>query len=346
MLIQCPSCAATYDIPDGAIRGAGRKVRCAACKTTWVAESPVNDTPETLPAKRDESVAEELFRRDDLRLAGIDAPAPDLSSTDPATDSVDSDAPVPAVPDAASVDVFDDTEPAPHLKIEATTEDDLVDTATDDPENSQDDVDALFNTPSVADFGPISDDSDMEEAAHDSAAPVDGDAPAEGSAPAKKRLRMSDGTSKPKRPLPLALAASLVLLMGLGGSVLYRQSVVAAMPQTARLFSALGLPVNLRGIEIRNVTSRVGVEQGVQQLVVEGEIVNLLASENKLSRLRFGVRSESGQEIYSWKAPADKPALSPGETIKFRKRLASPPDGSVDVQVRFETRGDMVAGVQ
>ena len=87
-------------------------------------------------------------------------------------------------------------------------------------------------------------------------------------------------------------------------------------------------------------------EQGIAQLVVEGEIVNLAKTETKLSRLRLAIRSEKGQEIYSWKAAVDKPALEPGETLKFKRRLASPPDGSSDVVVRFETRGDMIAGVQ
>ncbi|UAK23078.1 zinc-ribbon domain-containing protein [Sphingomonas nostoxanthinifaciens] len=33
--MTCPSCAATYDVPDGAIGANGRKVRCRACGTSW-----------------------------------------------------------------------------------------------------------------------------------------------------------------------------------------------------------------------------------------------------------------------------------------------------------------------
>ena len=35
MLILCPSCGATYDVPTSRLRP-GRKVRCAQCGTDWV----------------------------------------------------------------------------------------------------------------------------------------------------------------------------------------------------------------------------------------------------------------------------------------------------------------------
>jgi predicted Zn finger-like uncharacterized protein len=35
MLLTCPKCAATYDVPDDAIGPNGRKIRCRACETSW-----------------------------------------------------------------------------------------------------------------------------------------------------------------------------------------------------------------------------------------------------------------------------------------------------------------------
>jgi predicted Zn finger-like uncharacterized protein len=37
MQIVCPQCAATYEVADISVGAAGRKVRCAACRTVWVA---------------------------------------------------------------------------------------------------------------------------------------------------------------------------------------------------------------------------------------------------------------------------------------------------------------------
>jgi hypothetical protein len=121
---------------------------------------------------------------------------------------------------------------------------------------------------------------------------------------------------------------------------------VRAVPQTATLFHALGLPVNLRGVAIENVASRIGEEGGVTLLVVEGELVNIAGRPLELPRLRFAVRGEKGAELYVWSAPADKLRLEPDERLPFRRRLASPPAAGQDVSVRFVTRADLLAGLK
>lgn len=49
MLITCPSCANTYDLPVDRIGPSGRKVRCAACRESWFVAS-VEDKPAAMPS--------------------------------------------------------------------------------------------------------------------------------------------------------------------------------------------------------------------------------------------------------------------------------------------------------
>ena len=53
-----------------------------------------------------------------------------------------------------------------------------------------------------------------------------------------------------------------------------RNEVVRYLPQTASLFAAIGLPVNLRNLKFENVRISKEAEDGVNILIVEGTIVS------------------------------------------------------------------------
>jgi hypothetical protein len=121
---------------------------------------------------------------------------------------------------------------------------------------------------------------------------------------------------------------------------------VRHLPQTARLYAALGYPVNLRGIEIRNVRSRMAEEGEDSVLVVDGELANVSGRRLDVPRLHFSLTGADGRPLYAWDAPAERPALEPGESLSFRRRLAAPPAEARDVSVRFVARSDITAGIK
>jgi len=135
----------------------------------------------------------------------------------------------------------------------------------------------------------------------------------------------------------LTLAAIHLMLIG------WRTDVVRWLPQTASLYAAIGLPVNLRGLVFANVTTERETHEDVEVLVVEGSIINDYKRAVEVPRLRFSVRNKSGHEVYSWTALPNRNVLLPGESLPFRSRLASPPREADRLQVRFFNRRDLGA---
>jgi predicted Zn finger-like uncharacterized protein len=140
---------------------------------------------------------------------------------------------------------------------------------------------------------------------------------------------------------------AVVALIALHGALIGRRTeIVKVAPQTAPLYAAIGLPVNLRGLTFANVTTVTQVNDGVPVLVVEGAIASASAHAVEVPRLRLSIRNSSGQEVYAWTALPERNVLAPRETLPFRSQLASPPPDARDVAVRFVNRNDLATGIR
>jgi len=163
---------------------------------------------------------------------------------------------------------------------------------------------------------------------------------------AARRAKRNAARRRYHLPLP-GLATGLLALIAINTALIgWRADVVRWVPQTASLYAAIGLPVNLRGLVFANVTTQKEAQDGVQVLVIEGKIVSASSRVVEVPRLRFAIRNDHGHEIYTWTALPTRSLLAPGETLAFRSRLASPPREGGDVLVRFFNRRDLVAGIQ
>ncbi|BAU91763.1 MJ0042 family finger-like protein [Methylorubrum populi] len=166
-------------------------------------------------------------------------------------------------------------------------------------------------------------------------APVDGSARRSRPAAAKEGRR---GKPKPKAGrLSPALAASLFLAAALPLVLLGRASVVRAMPQTAGLFARVGLPVNLRGIDLADVAAFQVPAEGSNpaRLVVEGDLVAVARERVVVPPIEVEVRDAEGQPLYRWSVAGPRSALEPGERARFKASLSAPPEKGRQIEVRF-----------
>lgn len=133
------------------------------------------------------------------------------------------------------------------------------------------------------------------------------------------------------RPMAAALAG-LVLLAGV---VWQREAAVRAAPQLAGLFEKIGMPVNVRGLSLSSIESGV-VDDGQNRfLVVEGDVTNVTKSKTAVPLIEVAVKDAGGATLYTWTTEPPRANLEPAELLRFRARLASPPEQGQSVSVRF-----------
>ena len=324
MLIVCPNCATSYRIELSSLGAAGRSVRCVRCRTVWFARDPSAISAVTRGFRSD-IAALAAAPEADVAEPPAEAPAPVAAMAGmapPETDGTELE-PIPA--EAPSI-------PEPQLAQAAPFP------VAEPP--GHDDVPQLQAPIAIADATPY---APMEQGT----APLPADAmlgeDIETVAARRARQAASRRASWPLPGLPTTIMALVALNAVLIG---WRADVVKIAPQTASLYAAIGLPVNLRGLAFANVAIMTEAHDGMPVLVVEGAIVSTAARPAEVPRLRFSVRNQRGQEVYAWTALPSRGLLAPGETLDFRSRLASPPPDAHDILVRFFNRRDLVAGLQ
>ncbi len=324
MLIVCPNCATSYTIEPASLGPAGRTVRCARCKSTWFAGGPQSNT--ALAAGGNVDIAAEP--NEDSFVDGVTAEAATAGSGPPqnfaARDASGEDfgAETGAMPPAAN------EPPSPQAaEPRASRAESLA--AVRAGENDLPGMIAPSLVPPIEQetAEPVAGPREIEDAEDFTA----------------RRIQMKSRRKKARRSsrwtaVLLVMFAFNVALIGA------RNEIVRYLPQTASLFSAIGLPVNLRHLDFTNVRIAREKVDGATILVVEGSIVSTARKPVEVPRLRFAARNKAGQEVYTWTLQPDRKILQPGERLDFQSRLASPPNDAHDVLVRFFTANDAMAG--
>jgi predicted Zn finger-like uncharacterized protein len=315
MQIVCPNCKTSYQLADTAIGANGRSVRCLRCQTLWRALPPAIPAPAA-----DETAAVAAFRSE----LGAEPPA----SPEPFVD-------IAAAPPTAPTE----TAPEPSLDDLANSSEGNASAPAEAPPM------ALSDIPIPAEDAPP-----LVPAADGEAPPVpsveidNGPPDIESVAARRARAAARKRRNRWRRiPLPVAIVALIAIS---GGLLSWRKDVVRYVPQLASFYSAIGMPVNLRGLAFTDLKIGNEIHDGVPVLVVEGLIVSLVSTPVDIPRIRFALRNATGAEVYSWTAQASQPVLGAFEALPFRSRLASPPAEGHDIQVRFFTRHDAVAGLR
>jgi hypothetical protein len=136
-------------------------------------------------------------------------------------------------------------------------------------------------------------------------------------------------------------AALIALIATIGwAGVQYRQTIASLWPQSASLYAAVGLPVNVRGVQLTNISYQQEYQDGQPVLSVTGKVVNISNRELPVPEIRVVLLDDAKHELYHWNFDAGIPTLKPGGESTFVTRLSSPPPEARNLNVRFAESGD------
>ncbi len=319
MLIVCPNCATSYMIDQAAVGPAGRTVRCVRCRASWFAGGPEPDVTAVAETIAVEAQQARSSRADAppavataAQAANADKQGATQSKSAVATEVKSPPIEPPPTPGPAAPAATAPAEPPVAQPAQAQAPEPV--TITDAPPL----VPPLEHEPDAAER-----DSEAEAAASFDA----------------RRKRMQARRKQSRRSsrwtaIVLVLIAVNVTLIGA------RNEVVRYLPQTASLFAAIGLPVNLRNLKFENVKLSAETADGISLLIVQGTIVGETGKPVAVPRLRFALRNAAGREVYSWTMVPPRSILEPGERLQFRTQIPAPQVDATDVMVRFFTPQD------
>lgn len=134
-----------------------------------------------------------------------------------------------------------------------------------------------------------------------------------------------------------AVAASMT------GAVVFRQDVAEFWPRSASAYAALGLDVNVYGLELYDLTVERSFEGPTPVLLVSGEVRNIGHEDKAPPPLRIILRDSESNELYEVVHALDGGAIGAGGALPFQVRVENPPADAVNLEAAFASYGDEAA---
>ncbi|UPT63949.1 MAG: hypothetical protein M0D54_05235 [Hyphomonadaceae bacterium JAD_PAG50586_4] len=163
------------------------------------------------------------------------------------------------------------------------------------------------------------------------------------SAAAKFRAQQADRMRKERARAAAVVwtATGAALAASATGMVAFRQDVAEIWPRSASAFAALGLDVNVYGLEFYDLSVERAFDGPTPILLVSGEVRNIGRDDKLVPPVRVSLRDTRSQEIFELVNTVTDQPLTAGESIPFQIRVENPPADAVDLETTFASFSEM-----
>lgn len=143
-----------------------------------------------------------------------------------------------------------------------------------------------------------------------------------------------------KLPLARIRRFARLLTLGLlfviiGAGITFRTEIVRSLPDLAGAYAALGMRVNVVGLEFRDLQTLVTLRGGANVMKVDARIYSVAPRAIVVPPVVVTLLDELGTALYEWSVTPGVRDLEPGEVVDFTTQLSSPPVGATRVRLTF-----------
>ncbi|VAW21103.1 hypothetical protein MNBD_ALPHA12-1425 [hydrothermal vent metagenome] len=178
----------------------------------------------------------------------------------------------------------------------------------------------------------------------ENSAKTDADADVDEEKLARQKRDLARRQSLLNRSLPKARLLRIVrmiltisLMSILGGGYTLRNNIVSVFPDLAGLYQALGIKVNVVGLEFRDVRTLRALRNGTEVMEITASITNVSRDQVVVPSVLISILDKQGRSIYQWSVDPQVVGMQAGEWVEFKTQLTSPPSKAASVRLNFVT---------
>jgi len=162
------------------------------------------------------------------------------------------------------------------------------------------------------------------------------------SAAAKFRAQQAERMRKERLRAAVVVwgATGAALAASATGMVAFRQDVAEMWPRSASAFAALGLDVNVYGLEFYDLAVERDFDGATPVLLVSGEVRNIGRDDKPVPPVRISLRDTRSHEIFELVNVVSDEPLASGAAVPFQIRVENPPADAVDLEATFANFSD------
>jgi predicted Zn finger-like uncharacterized protein len=143
----------------------------------------------------------------------------------------------------------------------------------------------------------------------------------------------------------IRIAAVGLLVAVVAGGLLFRTEIVKLAPSMAGVYAALGMGVNVVGLEFSEVSTVLSRRGDSDVISVTATIRGVEARRVVVPPVVVSLLDAKGAPLYQWSVMPPAADVEPGEAVAFSAELASPPEGATQLRLGFASSRQNVAAI-